>query len=298
MFRRLGQTLMWRILREQGGNWCCRIGLGLVICAALISLASTNRCADLSYRNAAFAVEEAPHYSKGEQVVVELERLAGEDPLGLIRRAHQNYQESVRDYTCTFIKQERINGHLRDPEKIVVRFKETPFSVLMNWQKPKGRVAKLLYVEKDGNRTILVHPSGLGGLLLKTVHVDIDNPRLKKSSLRTPAEFGFGRVLAGMVKTYAKAQKNGDLFLEYQGTEVLDGRECLVLLRKLPMDKGYDTMFSVLYIYLDKEYLVPTKTEGFDTANNLIGSYRYLNVHLNRGLTDELFSPQANGLGS
>ena len=288
---------MWRILREQGGNWCCRIGLGLAICAALIGLASSNRCADLSYRNATVAVvEEAPFHSEGEQVEAELERLAGEDPLGLIRRAQQSYEESVRDYTCTFIKQERINGRLRDPEKIVVRFKKTPFSVLMNWQKPKGQVAKLLYVEKDGNRTIRVHPSGLAGMLLNTVRVDIDNPRLKKSSLRTPAEFGFGRVLAGMVKTYEEAQKNGDLFLEHQGSKVVDGRECLVLLRKLPMDKGYDTLYPVLYIYLDKEYLLPTKTEGFDTAGNLIGSYRYLGLHFNQGLTDEMFSPRANGL--
>ncbi len=287
---------MWRILREQGGNWCCRIGLGLAICAVLIGLASTNRGADQSYRNAAFAVvEEAPPFSKEVQVEAELERLAREDPLGLIRLAQQSYQKSVRDYTCTFIKQERINGRLRKPETIVVRFKETPFSVLMNWQKPKGRVAKLLYVEKDGNRTILVRPSGLIGAVFNTVHVDIDNPRLKKSSLRTPAGFGFGRILAGMVKTYSKAQKNGDLFLEHQGTEVQDGRECLVLLRKLPMDKGYDTLYPVLYIYLDKEYLLPTKMEGFDTAGDLIGSYRYLDVRFNRGLTDELFSPRANG---
>ena len=82
---------MWQILREQGGNWCCRIGLGLAICAVLIGLASTNRGADQSYRNAAFAVvEEAPPFSKEVQVEAELERLAREDPLGLIRLAQQS----------------------------------------------------------------------------------------------------------------------------------------------------------------------------------------------------------------
>lgn len=290
---------MWRILREQGGNWCCRIGLGLAICAALIALASTNRCIDLSYRTQAFGAGEIPLRNKEMNVEAKLELLAREDPLALLKLAQESYQKFVRDYTCTFIKQERINGHLKNPEKILVCFKEAPFSVLMSWQEPKGLVAKLLYVEKDGNKTILVRPSGLAGLLVPTVRRDIDDPRLKKSSLRTPAAFGFARVLDGMVKTYEKAQKNGDLFLEYQGTKELDdGREYLVLLRKLPMDKGYDTLYSVLYIYLDKEYLLPTKMEGYDTAGNLIGSYRYLDVRFNRGLSDELFSPRANGLGN
>ncbi len=62
------------------------------------------------------------------------------------------------------------------------------------------------------------------------------------------------------------------------------------------MDKGYDTLFAVLYIYLDKEYLLPTRTQGYDIAGNLIGSYRYLDLRFNQGLTDQMFSPQANGL--
>ncbi len=287
---------MWRTLREQGGNWCCRIGLGLAICTALIALASTNRCVDLSYRNQALGAGETPLRNEEMNVQAELERLAREDPLALLKLAQESCQKFVRDYTCTFIKQERINGHLKDPETIRVCFKESPFSVLMSWQEPKGLVDKILYVEKDGNKTMLVRPAGLAGLLVHTVRRDIDDPRLKKSTLRTPAGFGFTRVLDGMVRTYEKAQKNGDLFLEYKGTKELDGREYLVLLRKLPMDKGYDTLFAVLYIYVDKEYLLPTKMEGYDTAGNLIGSYRYLDVRFNRGLSDELFSPRANGL--
>jgi len=287
---------MWPKLREQGSNWCCRIGLGLAICGALIGLASSNRFADRSYRKEALAAGEAPINSEEPEVQVEPEGPGIEDPLGLIRRAQKNYQEFVRDYTCTFIKQERINGHLKDPEKIEVWFKESPFSVLMNWHEPKGPVDTLLYVEKEGNKTILVHPAGLAGLLVHTVRRDIDDPRLKKSSLRTPAGFGFGRVLEGMVSTYEEADKNGDLVIEYLESKVQDGRECLVLRRTLPMDKGYDTLYAVLYIYLDKEYLLPTRTEGYDTAGNLIGCYAYLDVRFNRGLRDDLFSARANGM--
>lgn len=314
---------MWRKIRDQGGSCCCRIGLGLVMGLVLMVLASNNRAAEQSYHYQALAGEVAaaevvtkaeavalvetetkahakvPNASPrvGEvQIKLDPERLAEQDPLGLLKLALASYRKSIKDYTCTFIKQERINGRLKDPEKIRVHFKQAPFSVLMNWHKPKGPVAKLLYVEKDNNRTILIHPSGLTGRLFNTVEVDIDNPKLKKSSLRSPAEFGFDRILTGIVKNYKKAQKKGEEFLEYQGKKVVDGREYLVLCRKLPMGKGYDTLFAVLYIYLDKEYLLPTMTEGYDVAGNLIGRYKYLDLHFNRGLTDKRFSPQANDL--
>ena len=223
---------MWQKLRKQGSHWCCRIGLGLAIGTVLIVLASNNRAADQSYRYQALATEievevaveeeaeESPLDSEEVQIQLELERLAGEDPLGLLRLAQESYHKSVRDYTCTFIKQERINGHFKDPEKIRVYFKEAPFSVLMNWQEPKGPVDTLLYVEKDGNNTILVHPSGLAGPLVRTVRTDINDPRLKKSSLRTPAGFGFGRVLDDMVSIYEEADKNGDLVIEYLDSKV------------------------------------------------------------------------------
>ena len=297
---------MWPRFREQSSNWFCRIGLGLGIGTILIILALNHSAVDQNYYSLTFIAgaqaEEALPYneeSKGNEegkVQVEPERLARENPLALLKLAQKSYRKSIKDYTCTFIKQERINGHLKDPEKISVHFKEAPFSLLMNWQKPKGQVAKLLYVEKDGNRTILIHPSGFAGALLNTVQVDVDNPKLKKSALLTPAQFGFARLLDDMVSTFEKADKKGDLVIECLDNKVLDGRKHLVLRRKLPMDKGYDTLFAVLYIYIDTEYLLPTKTEGYDTAGNLIGRYRYLDLRFNRGLTDKIFSPQANDL--
>ena len=287
---------MWKKLRQQGSNWCSRIGLGLALCTVLVILASTNRCADQSYRSQAIAAGRLPPVRAEMTIQRELQRLAQNDPLELIRLVRQNYHKSVRDYTCTFIKQERIDGHLKDPETIRVCFKEEPFSLLMTWPKPKGLIDKLLYVENGGPKTILVHPAGLAGMLVNTVRRDINDPRLKKSSLRTPDHFGFGRILQDMVLSYNRAEKNGDLLIEYRGMKTIDGREYLLLQRKLPLDKGYNTIYASLDIYLDAEFLLPTRMVGYDSANNLIGSYKYLDVRFNRGLPDELFSPKANGL--
>ena len=67
-----------------------------------------------------------------------------------------------------------------------------------------------------------------------------------------------------------------------------------LLVRNLPMDTGYPA--SKLVVYLDKNYLLPTRVESNDAAGNRFSLYMYLDVRFNLGLTDELFSPQANGM--
>jgi len=287
---------MWRTLYRQRNNWCSRVGLGAAICVVLILLAASNRSVELHYRSQVLAAGNPPNYSVEAQRQAELERLAREDPLNLLKLARKNYQNSVRDYICTFVKQERIDGHQRKQEKIRVCFKEAPFSVLMSWQEAKGLVEKILYVAKDDNSTMLVRPAGLPGLLIRTVRKDVHDPKLRTACLRTPNQFGFGRSLQDMITVYERAAQKGDLVTDYLGIKKVDGRDCLVLLRKLPMDKGYPA--AKLIVYLDKNYLLPTRVESYDATGNRFALYMYLDVRFNLGLTDELFSPQANGLDS
>ena len=294
---------MWQKPYRQRGNWCSRIGLGAIIGIVLILLSASNRSVDLSYHNQVLAAvnslnssnsPDSPSYSQEAKMQAELERLAREDALGLLKLALKNYQNAVRDYVCTFIKQERIDGHLNEEEKIRVCFKEAPFSVMMSWCEPKGLVDKVLYVDKDNNSIMLVRPTGLAGMLVNTVRRDVHDPKVKKITLRTPAQFGFGRSLQDIIAVCEQAQQNGDLTTDYLGIKKMDGRDCLVLVRKLPMDKGYPS--AKLVVYLDKEYLLPTRVESYDAAGNRFSLYMYLDVRFNLGLTDELFSPQANGM--
>ena len=268
--------------------------MGVAICVLLIVLTCSNRCVDLSYRSQVLAASNPPIYNMEAQRQVEIERLALEDPLGLLKLGRKNYQNSVHDYICTFIKQERIDGHLRAQENIRVCFKEAPFSVLMSWQKPKGIIDKVLYVAKDDNTTMLIRPAGLAGMLVNTVRKDVHDPKLRSTCLRTPNQFGFGQALQRIIDIYEQAQQNGDLSTEYPGIRKVGGRDCLVLVRKLPTDKGYPA--AKLVTFLDKDYLLPTRIESYDSAGELVSVYMYLDIRFNLGLTDELFSAKANGL--
>ena len=46
----------------------------------------------------------------------------------------------------------------------------------------------------------------------------------------------------------------------------------------------------------DKDYLLPTRIESYDTFGELVSVYMYQDIMFNLGLTDEIFSPKANGM--
>ena len=285
---------MWRTLcRQRKKNWCSRIGLGLAICVLLIILVGSNREQELNCSSQVLAASNPPIMNLEVEREAQIERLAEEDPLALLKLAEELYQNSVRDYVCTFVKQERIDGHLKKEETIRVCFKEAPFSVLMSWQGSKGLVDKVLYVAKDDNTTMLIRPAGLAGMLVHTVRKDVHDPKLKSTCLRTPNQFGFGNTLSRIIRAYALANEQ-DLSGEYLGIKEMAGRECLVLSRNLPSIDGQPP--CKLVTFLDKEYLLPIRIESYDTAGERLSVYTYLDVRFNLGLTDELFSPKANGL--
>src|SRR5437016_157194 len=49
------------------------------------------------------------------------------DVFGIWVRAAQETHEKVRDYQCTFVKQERVNGKLQDEQRAVMKLRVQPF---------------------------------------------------------------------------------------------------------------------------------------------------------------------------
>ena len=71
-------------------------------------------------------------FGEDHKIIVEpnrIEDLAKNDHIALLKWSMETYQKRVRDYTGTFLKQERIKGKLKKTEQIAIMFKEKPFSV-------------------------------------------------------------------------------------------------------------------------------------------------------------------------
>ena len=68
-----------------------------------------------------------------------LEQRAAKDPMGFFEYCLERYDRSIRDYTCTFAKQELLGRKLSTEQVMNVSFREKPFSVRMEWVKNEDK---------------------------------------------------------------------------------------------------------------------------------------------------------------
>jgi len=196
------------------------------------------------------------------------------------------------DYTCTFIKQERISGQLKAEQWMDVKFAEKPFSVAMHWVKNPPLGDRVLYVEGKRNGHMLVKPRGFLFKLVGTQLKAPDDPLAMANTLRPITMFGFGKTLQSLLDVYELAAGRGESTDRFLGFREIDGRRVLALERLLPPRADYPAKLTIWY--LDSERLLPLGVEAYDWDDRLTCSYLYKDVKLNVGLTAEDFTPKAN----
>ncbi len=223
-----------------------------------------------------------------------IDHLARTDHIKLLSYALENARGRYRDYTCTFIKQERIGGRLGDPEHIEVRFLAEPFSVAMQWMENPPLADRMIYVEGKYDGQMLVRPTGLLGGIVGTVARDPEGDEARRNTLRPVTLFGFVNALENLLDVYEKARDAGDLREEFGGYAEIDGRETVKLIRYLPPEDDYPAYRTD--VYLDLEYLVPICIEGRNWDNELTSRYVYTDLRFNVGLTPDDFLPRTLGM--
>jgi len=225
------------------------------------------------------------------------ERLLAEDPLAFLRACRRHYDETITDYRCRFIKEERINGKLGPEQKMDVLFREEPFSVDLVWTANPGRAKHVSYVQgrwvDDGNEMMLAVPSGVLGLLVPGgVKRPINGKAALARSRKPISNFGYKNSLDLIIKFCEMARDHSQYRLEYLGVVDHHGRDAYLLERVLPYTgEGGVYPDRLLRIYIDTEWLVPTGIYAYmdDEATTPLGKYLLLNPEFNVGLSDRDF---------
>ena len=220
---------------------------------------------------------------------------AGKDPIQLLESALEAYERWVRDYTCTFRKQERIGETLRAEQVMTVSMREKPFSVMMAMKTP-GKADRVIFVEGQNDGKLVARPSGkIARLFARSVKLPIDGPRAAAFSRRRIDQFGFRKALELALQYHRLARERGHATeVVFEGESTVNERPAVKIVRKLPDDATYPD--QALEIYLDKELLLPLLLICRDGAGRLLGRYAYSDLRLNVGLTDRDFHPATHGM--
>ncbi len=257
----------------------------------------TTAAAPLILRSAvATPVSSTAHHASSELFRI--------DPLAYLQKARRDYENRVRDYVCTFTKQELLAGRLTTEQIAEAKFREGPFSVYMHITRNPGRARRLLYVQdrvvKSGKQHLIVEPEGpIARLLVKSVQRPVDGKDARRASRRLITEFGFARSLDLLIKYAVLSDQQGRLDVRYVGEGEIDGRPTHILERRLPYDDDNSEWPDArVIIHMDQEWDLPVACFCYADADcrELLGKYLYTNVHLNVGLQDVDFDPQTYGL--
>jgi hypothetical protein len=218
-------------------------------------------------------------------------------PLDAVAEALRAYKKrNPEGYTCTFIKQERINDQLHPQETIACAVREVPFSVLMRWEGGKRRADATLYVAGENDNSVLIIPSGdLEKRVVKLRGVPYAKRTLSSSDVKgasryTPNQFGIYKVTAQVYAVWKQAADAGTLTVTYRGVQecaFLPGKTYHVLERTstTPDDDGA----TKVTIYLDTEsHLLHGSI--LEAQGELLGQYYYRDIQFDARLNANHFN--------
>jgi len=227
-----------------------------------------------------------------------------EHPLApLIKYACERYQaidDQIRDYTCTLVKREQIDGRLTPPEFLVMKLRHArtepgkppvPFSVYLKFLAPaelRGR--EVVYVEGRYDGKLIARR---GGSRMAYVTVAL-NPtgELAMQGNRYPiTEIGFKNLLMRLIEVAREDVRHSECQVRYSTGAKVDGRSCTLVEVTHPVRRPH-FRYHVARVFIDDELLIPIRYAAYDWPEVaggepcLMEEYTYLNVKLNQGLGD------------
>ena len=216
-------------------------------------------------------------------------------PVEFLEFCLAEYDKKVcHGYRCHFVKQERVKGKLRAPEKLRANFRAKPYSIHMFWLEGAEYCQASMYVEGE-NDGRLVARSMLFDIPGPIVSRPIDAPDAKATSRFPITQFGIKAGMTSTIRSMKAAQEKGTLHISYEGIENLakvGDRPCYKLVRT-PYAPLEEDRINKLTIWIDCDALLQVGSELIDADGNLIAEYYFGDIELNPTFDENQFTRKA-----
>jgi Protein of unknown function (DUF1571) len=225
---------------------------------------------------------------------------AQEHPLiPALKMAYQTKQvidTTLKDYSATVVKHERIDGKLSEPEYAMIKVRQQPFSVYMYFLSPKnleGQECMFVDGANDGKMFAHAPPGTLRGKF-GTVSLAPNSAMAMKDQRYPITEIGIANLTKRLIEVGEHDKQYGECDVKfYQGAKV-NGRVCTMIQVTHPVPRR-NFLFNVARIYVDDQLQLPIRYEAYEWpaqeggAPVLLEEYTYMNLQINQGFTDADF---------
>jgi len=233
----------------------------------------------------------APLHHIGTSGLYPLEGLLHHQPVLFLEWCQAKYTNEVSGYTCTFCKQERVQGKLLPAEKIEVHFREEPFSVHMHFLQG-GSATKVIYPDGVKQDYLAARPNFPNFILVSRA---IKGAEAMQNSRFPISQFGIAKGAQSTLASMHRAQARGALHIRYDGVykvPQLGDRTCFKLVRT-PYTPHEDDDLNELTVYIDTETWLQVGSVLKNGRDELIAEYWFRDVELNPEFDEDQFTRKA-----
>ncbi len=226
----------------------------------------------------------------------EAEEITLQQGLDVVRRSLKAV-ERYRDYTCLFVKRERVQAQLIGPQYMELKLRHQPYSVYMRFRKPESlRGQEVIYVEGQNDNKMIAHGVGLQAVL-GTMKLNPEGTLAMSGNRHPITNAGMKRLLEKLLhlaeEHAADAQRCRVQLIP--GCKV-NGRSCTLLQLNNPNPKS-KLPLAIGRLFLDDQWNVPLHFQAYDWINRgktyvLVEEYSFTHIRFNTGLTDRDFDPK------
>jgi hypothetical protein len=239
----------------------------------------------------------------------DLTQKPGEHPLApvlrVVKASQEEFDRTVKDYNCTFVKQERLEGELAEKQFIMLKLMEKPFSVYMNFLQPyAGR--EVCFVDGQNEGKAVVREAGFKRNLGK-LKLDPTGSLMMKGQKRPVTDVGIRNLMIKLSKMWEAETKFAECEVTTDADSKIDGRSTTMIMVTHPIERK-EFKFHIARLFIDNEHKIPIHFDGYlwpaqqgngDGNGNAAGppleeSYTYQNLKLNNGYTAREFDAYNN----
>lgn len=214
-----------------------------------------------------------------------------------LKASQETIDKSIRDYSCTFVKRERVDGELGEQQYILLKVMHQPFSVYMSFLKPfAGR--EVVYVAGQNEGKLVALDVGVKRYLGK-MQLDPEGALAMKGQKRPITSIGIRNLTEKLIKL-AEAE------LKFAECEVTTNPDTKINTRKATMVQivhptaRQNFKHHVARIFFDNELQIPIHYDAYLWPAQAGGqppleeSYTYQNLKINNNYTPRDFDPNNN----
>jgi len=231
----------------------------------------------------------------------ELGQLVGhplEPALDRAYKALRQIERDVKDYTCTLVKRERVDGKLTEHEYMFTKVRHEPFSVYMYFLKPEDRTGReVIYVTGQNEGNLIAHEAKGIKALVGAVSLKPNSPMAMQGNRYPITEVGMMNLTRRLIEVGESDRKFGECDVQHVPNTKINGRSSTLIQVTHPVPRKNFRYHKAL-IYIDDEMNIPVRFEAYDWPKEsggapvLLEEYTYVNVKLNAGLSNSDFDPR------